>query len=112
KSLLSNGSIEVGLIETHKYVSFYSGTAYIAEYYYDEASKKWTWKITESKGFDRSKATNIRKIYNMFGIGAVDSSPNTRRSITAYQNSWFTPEAAIIGGAQYIGERYIHHTTY
>nr|WP_242634584.1 N-acetylglucosaminidase [Bacillus timonensis] len=109
-SALSNGSIEVGEIEQNKYVSFQSGKAYVAEYYYD--GLKWTWKVNEETNFDRSKAKNIKKTYNMFGIGAVDSAPATRGSVTAYQNGWFTPEAAIIGGAKYIGEKYIHHSTY
>lgn len=107
-SPLSNGSIEVGVIDTNKYVSFHSGTAYIAEYFADTK----TWTVTESENFDRSQAKNIKKTYNMFGIGAVDSAANTRGSVTAYQNGWFTPEAAIIGGAKFIGESYIHHSSY
>lgn len=51
-------------------------------------------------------------VYNMFGIGAVDSDPNTKGAEFAYQQGWFTPEAAIIGGAQFIGSNYINSTVY
>ncbi|MBL3611989.1 hypothetical protein JMN16_02755, partial [Bacillus sp. RHFS18] len=30
----------------------------------------------------------------------------------AYNQGWFTPEAAIIGGAQFIGASYIHNPSY
>ncbi len=51
-------------------------------------------------------------VYNMFGIQARDEDPIRLGAEYAYQNGWFTPEAAIIGGAKYIGERYIHNPTY
>lgn len=51
-------------------------------------------------------------VYNMFGIGAYDSNPNKFGSERAYQEGWFTPEAAIIGGAKWIGESYIHNPHY
>ncbi|WP_114571754.1 SH3 domain-containing protein [Exiguobacterium flavidum] len=53
---------------------------------------------------------NGRKVYNMFGIGAVDSDPLGGGSKRAYEEGWFTPEAAIIGGAKFIGEGYIHNS--
>jgi len=46
-------------------------------------------------------------VYNMFGIGAVDSNPLGGGSRRAYQEGWDTPEKAIIGGAQFIGNNYI-----
>ncbi|NEU03996.1 MULTISPECIES: glucosaminidase domain-containing protein [Clostridium] len=48
------------------------------------------------------------KVYNMYGIGAVDSDPINGGAKTAYEQGWTTPEKAIIGGAKWIGERYIH----
>ena len=48
-------------------------------------------------------------VYNMFGIGAYDSNPNKFGSERAYQEGWFTPEAAIIGGAKWVAENYIHN---
>lgn len=60
---------------------------------------------------NRSSLKNIKKTYNMFGIGAADScnpNPHDCGAIRAYQEGWFSPDAAIIGGAKYIAERYIH----
>ena len=50
-----------------------------------------------------------KKVYNMFGIEAYDSCPNSCGSAKAYAEGWDTPEKAIIGGAKFIGERYIHN---
>jgi mannosyl-glycoprotein endo-beta-N-acetylglucosaminidase len=58
---------------------------------------------------NRSRLTNIRTTYNMFGIGAVDADPHRQGAFHAYNEGWFTPEAAIIGGAKFIGSRYIHN---
>ena len=58
---------------------------------------------------NRSSLKEIKTTYNMFGIGAVDSDPNRLGAIRAYNEKWFTPEAAIIGGAKFIGDRYIHN---
>ncbi len=55
---------------------------------------------------------NGKTVYNIFGIGAVDSDPIEGGAKTAYNKGWFTPEAAIIGGAKWIAERYINHPTY
>lgn len=49
-----------------------------------------------------------RVVYNMFGINAFDTCPLTCGAEKAYQEGWFTPEAAIIGGAKYISESYIN----
>ncbi len=50
-----------------------------------------------------------RKVYNMFGIGAFDSDPIRLGAERAYKEGWFTPEAAITGGAKFISESYINH---
>ncbi|MDP4524801.1 glucosaminidase domain-containing protein [Bacillus halotolerans] len=55
---------------------------------------------------------NGRTVYNMYGIGAYDSNPNYYGAKYAYEQGWFTPEAAIIGGAKFIGSSYIHNTAY
>lgn len=52
---------------------------------------------------------NGRMVYNMYGIGAIDSDPINGGARTAYEKGWFTPEAAIMGGAEFIGTQYIHH---
>ncbi|AJD93634.1 mannosyl-glycoprotein endo-beta-N-acetylglucosamidase (plasmid) [Jeotgalibacillus malaysiensis] len=58
------------------------------------------------------KPVEPKVVYNMYGIGAVDSAPLKGGSETAYKNGWFTPESAIIGGAKFIGEKYVNHPTY
>jgi mannosyl-glycoprotein endo-beta-N-acetylglucosaminidase len=55
---------------------------------------------------------NGKTVYNMFGYGAADSCPITCGAKTAYDNGWFTPEAAIIGGAQFISSDYIYNSTF
>ena len=51
----------------------------------------------------------IKTTYNMFGIGAADTDPHRLGAIRAYNEKWFTPAAAIKGGAKFIGERYVHN---
>ncbi|MGP7818557.1 PA14 domain-containing protein [Niallia sp. 01092] len=58
------------------------------------------------------KDVEPKVVYNMYGIGAYDSSPLKSGSEYAYKQGWFTPEAAIIGGAKFIGQTYINHPTY
>lgn len=48
------------------------------------------------------------KVYNMYGYGAYDSCPLTCGAQTAYEEGWFTPEQAIIGGAELISSGYIY----
>lgn len=50
---------------------------------------------------------NNKTVYNMYGIGAIDSNPVESGAQYAYNAGWFTPEAAIIGGAQFIAKGYI-----
>ena len=52
---------------------------------------------------------NGKKVYNMFGIGAVDSCPEKCGSERAYKEGWDTPAKAIVGGAKFIGDKYIHN---
>lgn len=47
--------------------------------------------------------------YNFFGIGAIDADANYYGTKTANDNKWFTPEAAIEGGAEWISPRYINN---
>ncbi|MFZ7943797.1 glucosaminidase domain-containing protein [Neobacillus sp. 19] len=60
---------------------------------------------------DGKKLDKPVKVYNMYGIGAFDSCPDTCGAETAYKKGWFTPEAAIIGGAEFIGAGYINAGT-
>ncbi|WP_368901457.1 peptidoglycan-binding protein [Oceanobacillus oncorhynchi] len=58
---------------------------------------------------NRSSLRNIRTTYNMYGIGAVDGNAHNGGAIRAYNEGWFSPEQAIIGGARFIGNSYIHN---
>jgi mannosyl-glycoprotein endo-beta-N-acetylglucosaminidase len=74
------------------------------------ASALATGQITVSSLNGQSVEPKV--VYNMFGIGAVDSDPNTKGAEFAYSHRWFTPEAAILGGAQFIGQSYINNAAY
>lgn len=50
---------------------------------------------------------NEETVYNMYGIGAYDSDPVGYGSLRAFEEKWFTPEEAIIGGAAFIGNNYV-----
>src|SRR5690625_505170 len=56
---------------------------------------------------NRKSLKNIKTVYNMYGIGAVDSNPLGGGAIRAYNEGWDTVEKAIIGGAKFIGNNYI-----
>lgn len=51
---------------------------------------------------------NGETVYNMYGIAAYDDSALASGSQKAYKEGWTTPEAAIIGGAEWISEYYIN----
>ncbi len=51
-------------------------------------------------------------VYNMFGIGAVDSNPVGKGAEYAYNMGWTSPEKAIIGGAEFISQKYINNYPY
>ena len=51
---------------------------------------------------------NGKKVYNMYGINAVDSNPRGKGAEYAYNRGWFTPEAAIVGGAKWIADNYVY----
>lgn len=74
-----------------------------------EVGKNKSGKLVLVTNSNRKNLTNIKTTYNMFGIGAVDSAPLRGGAIRAYEEGWFTPEAAIRGGAKFVGERYIHN---
>src|SRR5690625_881942 len=48
-----------------------------------------------------------KTVYNMYGIGARDNCPLECGSKYAYEAGWFTPEAAIKGGAAFVGNNYL-----
>jgi beta-N-acetylglucosaminidase len=67
---------------------------------------------TLANGIEWDGKDGVKTVYNMFGIGAVDEDPINKGAQYAYDRGWFTPEAAIIGGAQFTSLNYIHHSTY
>jgi beta-N-acetylglucosaminidase len=66
---------------------------------------------TLAKGIEVDGDKGKKIVYNMFGIGALDSDPNKLGAERAYAEGWFTPEGAIKGGAKFIGSGYINNTT-
>ncbi|WP_330949195.1 SH3 domain-containing protein [Virgibacillus sp. MG-45] len=63
----------------------------------------------DSKGnvvSDPNKATHT--VYNMYGYGAKDSCPLTCGAKYAFDEGWFTPSAAILGGAGKVAQNYIN----
>ncbi|MBO0998774.1 SH3 domain-containing protein [Bacillus sp. SD075] len=50
---------------------------------------------------------NGKTVYNMYGVGAFDGTAVSSGAQYAYNAGWFTPEAAIIGGAEFIAKGYI-----
>ncbi|MFC4025034.1 peptidoglycan-binding protein [Oceanobacillus longus] len=56
---------------------------------------------------NRSSLTDIKTTYNMFGIGANDGVALRNGAIRAYEEGWFSPRDAIIGGAGFIGNNYV-----
>ena len=51
---------------------------------------------------------NGTTVYNLFGIGAVDSSPVESGARYAYEHGWTSIEKAIEGGADWISDNYIN----
>lgn len=58
------------------------------------------------------KKVPTKTVYNMYGIGAYDSTALTSGAEYAYKQGWFTPEKAIIGGAKFISMNYINNSKY
>jgi mannosyl-glycoprotein endo-beta-N-acetylglucosaminidase len=56
----------------------------------------------DSKGKVVAPKDAVFTVYNMYGIGAVDSCPLDCGAKKAFDEGWFTPEDAIIGGAGFI----------
>ncbi|MDC3423507.1 N-acetylglucosaminidase [Aquibacillus sp. 3ASR75-11] len=56
-----------------------------------------------AKGIEK----NGTKVYNMYGIGANDNCAIKCGTQRAYDEEWFSVDAAIIGGAGFIGKGYI-----
>ncbi|MGD8164530.1 glucosaminidase domain-containing protein [Pantoea sp. FN0307] len=55
---------------------------------------------------------NGKKVYNMYGIGAVDGDAINSGAKYAYKMGWDTPEKAIDGGAKWMSEKFINNGSY
>lgn len=51
---------------------------------------------------------NGQKVYNMYGIGAVDGDAVNAGAKYAYKMGWTSPEKAIEGGAKWISEKFVN----
>ena len=63
----------------------------------------------DSKGKLAKTEQSVKKVYNMFGYSAYDSDPINGGAKFAHDNGWTSPRAAILGGAKYIANNYIHN---
>ncbi|MFA1821439.1 peptidoglycan-binding protein [Virgibacillus oceani] len=72
-----------------------------------EVGKNQSGKLVLVNASNRSSLTDIKTTYNMYGIGAVDGNAHQGGAFRAYEEGWYTPEAAIIGGAGFIGNNYV-----
>src|SRR5690606_13662148 len=50
-----------------------------------------------------------KKVYNMFGIGAIDKCAEDCGAQTAYENEWFDEDKAIKEGAAFSANKYINN---
>ncbi|WP_027965261.1 peptidoglycan-binding protein [Halalkalibacillus halophilus] len=57
------------------------------------------------RDIDDSRVQHI--VYNMYGYGAHDNNPIGGGAMYAFEREWFSPEAAVIGGASQISNNYI-----
>ena len=66
--------------------------------------------ITEyyDKSADKMVSIPATKVYNLFGIGAIDSSPIVGGTSYAYRNGWTSIDATIKGSAKFLAEKYLH----
>jgi len=55
---------------------------------------------------NKAKLTDIKKVYNMYGIGAYDNSALSSGAIRAYNNGWISVDLAIIEGAKFVSGNY------
>ncbi|MGO0985875.1 SH3 domain-containing protein [Clostridioides difficile] len=65
--------------------------------------------LTSYKG---QALSNPVKVYNFFGIGAIDKSANVSGAEAAYSNGWTSIEATIDGSAKWISQNYVNSSKY
>lgn len=53
-----------------------------------------------------------KTVYNMFGIHAFDQNADYYGSQYAYNQGWFSVDAAIVGGAKFVSSSYVNNVNY
>lgn len=61
--------------------------------------------------YKTKKLSKSYTAYNLFGIKAYDDGAQLCGFSYAYYNKWFTVDAAIEGGAEYISKNYVHNSS-
>ena len=61
-----------------------------------------------TSALSRGQNVNDVTVFNVFGIGAYDNSALSSGAARAYREGWTSVDAAIMGGAKYISEAYVH----
>src|SRR5699024_4594096 len=72
-----------------------------------EVGKNKSGKLVLVTKSNRGSLTDIKKVYNMYGIGAYDNCAKECGPKRAYEEGWTTPDKAITGGAKFI-DNYIN----
>lgn len=67
----------------------------------------WYDPATETASVEKRSDSDVL-VYNVYGIGAVDSNPLNGGAKYAYDRKWFTVYDAVYGGAQLIGRTYLY----
>ncbi|WP_431804130.1 SH3 domain-containing protein [Halobacillus andaensis] len=62
----------------------------------------------DNKGNVVDENEKAHTVYNIYGIGAVDDAPISGGAKRAFNEGWFSPEEAIVGGAQFVSVNYVH----
>ncbi|NLJ18770.1 N-acetylglucosaminidase [Globicatella sulfidifaciens] len=55
---------------------------------------------------NKNKLTDIKTVYNMYGIGAIDSAPLEGGAKRAYNEGWTSVDLAIVEGAQFVSDSF------
>ena len=61
-----------------------------------------------TSALSRGQVVNDITVFNVFGIGAYDNSALSAGAARAYRENWTSVDTAIMGGAKYISEAYVH----
>ncbi len=62
----------------------------------------------DSKGNIVENSKTVHIVYNMYGYGAYDDTPIDGGAKYAFNQKWFSPSSAIVGGAEDVAKNYIN----